>query len=366
MKYDFTSIGPDRVISGIGALNELPGALQDLGVKRALLVTGRTLATKTELVSLVADTLGSCHAGTFSECGQHVPESSVDKAFAEAVAFNVDSLVVFGGGSPVDTAKLVVLKMIEAGLGPISQVAIPTTLSAGEFTHAAGMTNEKTRVKHVYLDQTMQPEVILYDPVLTRPTPPELWLTTGIKALDHAIEGVWWPNCHPFLETLRLGAIADLTEHLARSKDPDALNDRLACQHAAWKSILGLLSAKDVGFRLSHPLGHQIGARWDVPHGVTSCITLPAAARFLHERSGEAQAKIAQAMGLPSDRGAAPAIEAFFETLNIPRRLSETGADRDEIPLVAEAVAAELNQLNAPDQDIATAERLTELLASVW
>ena len=366
MINDFTSIGPDRVISGIGALNELPGALQELGAKRALLITGRTLATKTELVSLVADTLGSCHAGTFSECRQHVPESSVDKAFAEAVACNVDSLVVFGGGSPVDTSKLIVLKMIEAGLGPISQVAIPTTLSAGEFTHAAGMTNEKTRVKHVYLDQTMQPEVILYDPVLTRPTPPELWLTTGIKALDHAIEGVWWPNCHPILETLRLGAIADLTEHLARSKDPDALNDRLVCQHAAWKSILGLLSAKDVGFRLSHPLGHQIGARWDVPHGVTSCITLPATARFLHERSGEAQVKIARAMGLPSDGGAAPAIEAFFETLEVPRRLSETGADRDEIPLVAEAVAAELNQLNAPDRDIATAERLTELLASVW
>ena len=194
----------------------------------------------------------------------------------------------------------------------------------------------------------MQPEVILYDPELTRPTPAGLWLTTGLKALDHAIEGVWWPNCHPLLETLRLGAIADLRENLAASTDPEALEARLACMHAAWKSIWGLLSAKDVGFRLSHPLGHQIGARWDVPHGVTSCIVLPATARFLLARSSEAQAKIARAMGLESDEGAALGIEAFLDALTIPRRLSETGAKREEIPAVAEAVSTELGYLGAP------------------
>ncbi|MCH9670257.1 MAG: iron-containing alcohol dehydrogenase [Gammaproteobacteria bacterium] len=366
MAYDFTESGPDRVISGIGALDQLPDALDRLGAKRAMVITGRTLATKTDLVSQVEKTIGTRHAGTFSECAQHVPEGSVDKAVQHALSCEADALVVFGGGSPIDTAKLVVLRLKEAGHDGVTQVAIPTTLSAGEFTHAAGMTNEDTRVKHVYLDPVMQPEAILYDPELCRPTPPDLWLTTGIKALDHAIEGVWWPNAHPFLETLRLGAIADLKTHLPRSKDPDALEDRLACQHAAWKSIVGLLSAKDVGFRLSHPLGHQIGARWDVPHGVTSCIALPAAARFLFKRSAEAQGKIADALGLNNGDGAAPAIEAFFDTLDIPRRLSQTGAKREEIPLVAEAVSAELHHLNAPDKDIITASALTELLESVW
>jgi len=366
MIHDFTTTGPDRVLSGIGALSQLPEALAHLGASRALLITGRTLATKTDLVARVEEALGAAHAGTFSDCGQHVPESSVEQAYEHAVACNADVLVVFGGGSPIDTAKMVVHKLMAAGREAIGQVAIPTTLSAGEFTHAAGMTNEETRVKHLYLDPALQPAVILYDPELARPTPPDLWLTTGIKALDHAIEGVWWPNCHPFLKTLRLGAIADLTRHLARSRDPDALEDRLACQHAAWKSIWGLLSAKDVGLRLSHPLGHQIGARWDVPHGVTSCIALPAAARFLLDRTGEAQADIAIAMGADAGAGAAPAIEAFLDTLDVPRRLSETSAKRAEIPLVAEAVSAELSHLNGPDRDITTAARLTELLESVW
>lgn len=365
MIQDFTECGPDRVISGIGALKELPGVLEQRGVKRALLLTGRTLATRTGLAAEVERTLGAAHAGTFAGCAQHVPAGTVDACVAQAKDAKADGLVVFGGGSPIDTAKLVVLKLKEAGHGDLVQVVIPTTLSAGELTYAAGMTDEKTRVKHVHVDPAMQPEVILYDPELTRPTPAELWLTTGIKALDHAIEGLWWPGCHPFLETLRLGAIADLTAHLARSRDPDALEDRLACQHAAWKSIWGLLSARNVGFRLSHPLGHQIGARWDVPHGVTSCISLPVAARFLNERTRDAQAKIARAMGKGGD-AAAPAIEAFFDTLEIPRRLSQTSAVREEIPLVAAAVAHELAYLGAPDSDIATKEALSRLLDDMW
>ena len=71
-------------------------------------------------------------------------------------------------------------------------------------------------------------------------------------------------------------------------------------------------------------------------------------------------------MGLESDEGAAPGIEAFLDALTIPRRLSKTGAKREEIPAVAEAVSTELGYLGAPDADIATAAALTDLLESVW
>lgn len=366
MIHDFNIAGPDRIISGIGALAELAAALDSRNCHRALVLTGRTLATKTDLVEQVEAALGGRHAATFSGCAQHVPESIVDAACDAAREANADCIVIFGGGSPIDTAKLVVQRLAGSAKPVLTQFVLPTTLSAGEFTHAAGMTNEQTRVKAVIVDPVMQPEVIIYDPELARATPVDLWLTTGMKALDHAVEGVWWPNCHPFLETLRLGAISDLRAHLAISRDPDALDARLACMHAAWKSIWGLLSASSVGFRLSHPLGHQIGARWDVPHGVTSCIALPAAARFLHSRSADAQTKIAAAMDLPSKEGAAPGIEAFLDTLDVPRRLSETGAIREEIPQVATAVSAEMKHLGAPDSDIATPDALTELLESVW
>lgn len=365
MIHDFTAIGPQRVISGIGALARLPAVLDSVNARRAMVVTGSTLAGKTDLVSRVEAAAGPAHAGTFSGCGQHVPASTVANAVEHAARLKADALIVFGGGSPIDTGKMIVYRQIEAGAGPIPQINIPTTLSAGEFTHAAGMTDEETRVKNIFAHKGIQPRVVIYDPELTVATPPQLWTSTGVKALDHAVEGLWWPNCHPYLHSLRLGAIADLQQYLPASADPRELEARLACMHAAWKSIAGLLSADNVGFRLSHPLGHQIGARWDIPHGVTSCIVLPAACRFLLPRTEAAQAGIASAMGMPGS-SAEEAINRFLDRLDVPRRLSDCGATRDEIPLVAEAVANELAMLEAPDRDLATKASLSELLKSVW
>ncbi len=371
MIHDYSAFGPERVLSGIGAVEGLGAELDALGSGRALLITGRTLATQTDLVSRVEAILGARHAGTFSECGQHVPESSVRAATAMADDAAADALVVFGGGSPTDTAKMVVLQQIEAGGAALPQITMPTTLSAGEFTYAAGMTDEATRVKNVYLDTRMQPRVVIFDPELTVPTPAWLWASTGVKALDHAVEGLWWPYSHPILETLAVGAIQDLRRHLPASADPSALEDRLACQHAAWKSLFGLMNTKRIGLRLSHPMGHQIGAHWDIPHGVTSCIVLPSACRFLLERTAPAQAVIGRALGLEgSDAevavGCADAIDRFVDTLDVPRRLSVAGAKREEIPEVAHAIAAELEHFDAPDRDIATPEALAQMLEALW
>ena len=77
MIHDYSAFGPDRVLSGIGAVEGLPAELDDLGASRAMLITGRTLATQTDLVRRVESILGVRHASTFAECGQHVPESSV-------------------------------------------------------------------------------------------------------------------------------------------------------------------------------------------------------------------------------------------------------------------------------------------------
>ncbi len=371
MIHDYSAFGPDRVLSGVGAVESLGAELDALGAKRALLVTGRTLATQTDLVARVEAILGDRHAATFSECGQHVPGSSVDAATTLAKRCAADALVVFGGGSPTDTAKMVAMKLFESGGAVLPQITMPTTLSAGEFTYAAGMTDETTRVKHVYLDTRMQPKVVIFDPELTVPTPSWLWASTGVKALDHAVEGLWWPYSHPILETLAVGAIQDLRRHLPASADPTALDDRLACQHAAWKSLFGLMNTKRIGLRLSHPMGHQIGAHWDIPHGVTSCIVLPSACRFLLERTGDAQAVIGRAMGLEGSdaevaAGCADAIDGFIDTLDVPRRLSTAGAKREEIPDVARSIAAELEQFEAPDRDIATPEALAEMLEALW
>src|SRR3990167_7376546 len=157
MTQTFVHLPVDRVIFGAGSLSELPQAVERLGVKRAFIITGRTLATKTEWISRVQGLLGGRCAGVYGEASQHVPKRTILDAAAQARDAQADGLVSVGGGSPIDTAKGAALCLAEeirdeAGLNryatphrlaesepfqvnrPVPQIAIPTTLSAGEHT----------------------------------------------------------------------------------------------------------------------------------------------------------------------------------------------------------------------------------------
>ena len=133
-------------------------------------------------------------------------------------------------------------------------------------------------------------------------------------------------------------------------------------------SIFGITS---VGVRLSHILGHQIGARWDVPHGVTSCITIPHCMRFLAPQTLPQQVLIAGALGIPTDgrepaavaAEAADAVAAFIGSLEVPTRLRDVGAREDELP----AVAGEALKESAAWHDRQGGEEaLLELLRRMW
>jgi len=359
-RYGFNQ--PQRVLSGAGALEQLPAEMERLGKRRAIVLTGESLATKTNLVSRVESVLGEALAATFSGCKQHVLSSSVEAATQHARETNADSIIAFGGGSPTDTAKNVAYRLLgDQPRDSMPQIAIPTTLSAGEFTARGGMTDEATRVKGGVGDERLIPAVVIHDPELTVETPRQLWLSTGVKALDHAVEALWSPRAHPVTDALAMEAIRKLHMYLLPSADPANLDARAECLMAAWMSIFG---ARNVGMRLSHPLGHQIGARWNVPHGVTSCIVLPEVMRFLAPTTAAAQAKVADAFG---ERGeAAELVGAMIQSLGVPTRLSEAGAIKEELPDVAAAVSHELSISRSPDAETATEEKLLGILERVW
>src|SRR5207244_988645 len=101
-----------------------------------------------------------------------------------------------------------------------------------------------------------------------------------------------------------------------------------------WMSMAGVIN---VQVYLSHTLGHQIGARWDVPHGITSGITLPPVMRFVRRESPDAIVRVAGALGAdvstasPDEAGAAgaAALGALVAGLGLPSRLRDVGAVRD-------------------------------------
>ena len=215
-----------------------------------------------------------------------------------------DGLVSFGGGSPIDTAKLAVHAGLASGDG-VPHIAIPTTLSAGEFTSVAGITDDVTRTKRAVHDARLAPRTVIADPAVTLATPAWLWAASGVRALDHAVESLYSNRHHPISDATAAKGLSLLLEHLPPSiaaDGPDVLDHRARCQLAAWMSVFGMTNA---GFGLSHALGHQIGPRWNVAHGITSCITLPHAMRFMARLAPERFAPVAAACGVAFDAGAA-------------------------------------------------------------
>src|SRR4028119_1704132 len=175
-------------------------------------------------------------------------------------------LVSVGGGSVVDGTKAVARQ-----LGYPAQVAVPTTLSGAEWAHRVGVTDEAAGKKSGFADPQAVPPVVLLDPDATVFTPERLWLSTGIRALDHAVEGFLYGGDHPVTDVTGLEGARRLMDLLPISKArPEDLGARAELQVAAWLSYFGPLNTP---MGLSHELGRRIGASYNVPHGGTPRIT---------------------------------------------------------------------------------------------
>jgi len=246
-----------RVIHwGAGSIAQLASELSRLNVQRIALVTTRSLLDRLQIESRTTIVIG-----------QHTPQSQIDAGVEQAWSAVVDGIVSFGGGSAIDAAKIISVRLADGEGRALPHVAIPTTLSVAELAAGAGYTNEGGD-KAGMRDPRLLVETVIYDAALTLATPIELWLSTGIRALDHAVEGFLAAGEHPFNDVMALEGIRRLFDSLPRAKvTPNDLDVRTDNQLAAWFSFT-LPGASAAG--LSHTMGKQIGARHGIPHGVTS------------------------------------------------------------------------------------------------
>ena len=349
---DFTLSRLERLLSGAGQTTALGAELDRLERGRAVVVTGKTLGGS-PLLTRVTDALGSRCVSVFTGARQHVPESAVRELVGVIEGTKADCLVSFGGGSPIDMTKVALNAALSVAASPgterdpaIVHVSLPTTLSASEYTSVAGVTDETTRVKRAVLDTRATARVVICDPELTMATPDWLWAATGMRALDHAIEVMYAARHHPLTDTLGAKAISLFTQHLVpsiRTEGDLRLPHRAACLMASWFSVVGLTHA---GFGVSHALGHQLGPRWDIPHGITSCLTLPHAMRLMASLVPERFESIAQGFGVAWD-GANPRagalacadrVAALVVELGLPNRIRDLNIPREDLPPIAARV----------------------------
>jgi maleylacetate reductase len=216
----------------------------------------------------------------------------------------------------------------------VRMIAIPTTLSAGEFSAGAGCTDTQRHVKESFSHPQMVPRTVILDPAASRPTPEWLFLSTGIRAVDHAVEDICSVNGQPISEGAAFHALRLLGKGLPAVKaDPADLDARLDCQIGAWMSMVG--SQTGVSKGASHGIGHVLGGTADVPHGYTSCIMLPHVLRFNHQVNAGQQARVSEALGRQGEP-AADAVSALISGLGLPTRLRDVGVKEDQLDLIAE------------------------------
>jgi maleylacetate reductase len=177
------------------------------------------------------------------------------------------------------------------------------------------------------------PQTVILDPAVTVHTPQWLFLSTGIRAVDHAVEDICSINPTPFSDGMSLQALRLLSRGLPRVKNnPSDLEARLDCQLGAWMSIMG--SQNGVTKGASHGIGHVLGGTAGVPHGYTSCIMLPHVLRFNEPVNATRQAWVSEALGRPA-ASAADAVAALIAGLGLPSTLRAAGVRPDQLDIIA-------------------------------
>jgi maleylacetate reductase len=376
----------ERVVYGRPAGAALRAEAERLGAKKVFITTSKSVAQSALLASAI-DGLGELHAGTYAGITAHSPRPCVVEGAAMARAAGADLIVAVGGGSVIDATKTILIALwqnvttvdeldayragkpkegaappseaIRPPVDAIRMIAVPTTLSAAEFNAFAGISDPRKGIKESFGHRLIVPRVIVLDPAATLATPMDLMLSTGLKAVDHAVERLCSQQAHPFV----LGTATEALKLLARAlpahkANPDDMATRLDLQFGMWLSIGAGTSGVGVG--ASHGIGHVLGAACHVPHGHTSCVMLPSVLRWNLPANAERQKRVGEAFGKP-DAAAGDLVEGLVKSLGLPGRLSEVGVGRDRFREIAEKSMHDRAVLNNP-RPITGPEQVMEIL----
>ena len=383
----FNYLELDRVHFGTPAADALATEAAQRGAQRLFVVTSKSLNRKTDAVTTALARIQPQVVGLFDDCVEHTPRDTVI-ALAQALrASNADLVVSIGGGTVIDTVKVALVALAE-GLTtieqlddwhmrvapdgsrvtpqprrpPCRQIAVPTTLSGAEFSDLGGCTDTRFGTKQGYTGAFIGAAAVILDPRITVHTPDRLWLSTGVRAVDHAVEALCSVNAQPLIDATSVRALQLLGRSLTRyASDPADLDARLDGQMGAW---LAATSIRRTEYGASHGLGHALGADAGVPHGITSCVLLPTVMRYNAEVCAAQMAEIAAALGDPS-RPAADQVEAMIARLGLPTRLSQLDIGHERLAIIAQKGMAN-PWVHTNPRKIHDAAQLEALLEQAW
>lgn len=374
----------DNIVYGVPAADAIAQVVERLGHQRVFLMASGTLSRKTDEISKITDALGSRLVNCFSSMPAHTPRGAVIDAVQQAKEARADVVLTVGGGSVTDAGKAVQLCLanqittvdgLDALLSiagakrssvsskcvapTVRQIAVPTTLSGGEYGAVAGVTNENTKTKELFRHPDIAPAVVILDPEIAQHTPEWLWLSTGVRAIDHCVEGISSLQSNMYSDTHAIRGLSLLTKGLMAVKnDPTDLQARLDCQLGAWLAMGTTASGVPMG--ASHGIGYALGALFGVPHGHTSCVMLPSVMRWNEDANADRQRIVAEAMG-KKNHNAADVLFEFIAGLEMPTTLSAVNVKVDQFETIA-AQSMSTPWIPHNPRSITTASQVLEIL----
>lgn len=352
---------PVKILSGDKALVNLSYEMEQLGAKKAMLITDQGVVGA-GLMKFVDEAMDGAKVKITAVYDKTPPDSSnkVINEIAKIYRKNkCDSLIALGGGSCMDTAKGVNIVISEntddlmkfQGTDRLTStmrpfIAIPTTAGTGsEVTMAAVIRNVEAEVKMPFVSERLYPDVAILDPKMTLTMPPKITAATGMDALTHAVEAYYGLQKNPVSDAYAVAAVdlifANLIKAVKNGKDIQArmnmANGSLLAGIAFSNSMVGIV----------HALAHATGGVCHVPHGVANAILLPWGMEYNLKKAAAFIGGLALYMGikdiptgkLQKGQAAVEAVHKLNEKLNklsgMPTTLSGAGVPEDKLPQIA-------------------------------
>jgi alcohol dehydrogenase len=375
----FDGVHPNPTIDDIAAG---AGAVHALGGQPSVTVTSSVSAPPRHTTRTVTSPGHSTTVTSYTSSASSVSVSTTVVSTAGGVpgAGRV-ALVAVGGGSPIDAAKGIALAAVNPQRGraldyrndfaapALPLIAIPTTAGTGAETNAFGVVTDPAAHRKFYVGHaTAMPVAAILDPSLTLGLPPAGTAATGMDALTHATESYLSIRPNPYSAGVALRVIAMVARYLpaavADGGDIEARSQMLLAAHMAGLAMAG------TGLGIVHAIGHSLGGRWNIAHGVTLTMVLPDCLRFSLPARVAELADIAFALGV-GDTSATAArnaeaaigeIASLRAMLGMSSRLADYGITEADYPTIAADALDDEVLANTPRQP--AAEDITGILAA--
>ncbi len=340
---------PTAIVFGVGAAAGVGDRVKRLGAKRALLVCDPGVV-KVGIAERVRSLLEAAGIGTavFDKVDPNPVEENIAAGVAAYRAHGAECIVAVGGGSPLDTGKLIALKVthdrplvdyddavdggqfIGANVPPI--VTIPTTAGTGSEVGRSGVvTLAATGRKTVIFSPHLLAKAALLDPELTRSMPARVTAATGFDALTHCLEAFCSLGDHPMADGIALGGLELCAQHLARAVEQGG---DLSARGAMMKAAMMGAVAFQKGLGACHSLAHPLSSEKGLHHGLANALCLPAVVEFNESASHDALERVRKILA-PQARSCGEAVRALRKQVGLPEGLRAEGVTEADIPKLA-------------------------------